>query len=135
MIDGKNLVEKLLVYGAENLHLSVDDAEFLRVLLYQRLKLVYSEKVKKPKITRVVFAELDEEIRSYIKENGLDEKENADEIVTCVFGLVTPLPSAINKTFKTLRERMSAQKACDYFYETERNNGFIRKAGVFSPVT
>ena len=125
MIDGKNLVEKLLVYGAENLHLSVDDVEFLRVLLYQRLKLEYSEKLKKPKITRVVFAELDEEIRSYIKENGLDEKENADEIVTCVFGLVTPLPSAINKTFKTLRERMSAQKACDYFYETERNNGFI----------
>lgn len=125
MIDGKNLVEKLLVYGAENLHLSVDDVEFLRVLLYQRLKLDYSEKLKKPKITRVVFAELDEEIRSYIKENGLDEKENADEIVTCVFGLVTPLPSAINKTFKTLRERMSAQKACDYFYETERNNGFI----------
>lgn len=28
MIDGKNLVEKLLVYGAENLHLSVDDVEF-----------------------------------------------------------------------------------------------------------
>ncbi|HBK01634.1 MAG TPA: hypothetical protein DDY77_01195 [Clostridiales bacterium] len=125
MIDGKNLVEKLLVYGAENLHMSADDAELLRVLLYMCLRLEYSETQKKPRISRVIFSALDEEVRAYIKENGLDENGSGDEIVSCVFGLITPLPSAINKTFKTLRERMSAQKACDYFYETERNNGFI----------
>ena len=125
MIDGKNLVEKLLVYGEENLHMSLDDAELLRVLLYRCLHLEYSSVHKCARITHVIFSSLNEELRTYIKENDLDKVSSEDEIVACVFGLVTPFPSVINKTFKTLRERMSAQKACEFFYEMEKNNGFI----------
>lgn len=134
MVDGKLLIENLLCYACGNLHTAEEDCRFLRVLLYRRLGIVFvpSDGLPVPE-NNLELSSLYRELSTFVIENELVEKYKKEVdfeiddayVVSSIFGLITPLSSYLNRTFKTFREKLSAKKACDFFYETLENGAFI----------
>lgn len=124
MNDGKALIKKLVAYGVDKLHLSYEDCDYAALLLcrYLGVKGCYFTDFKAKSCG---YKEVESELRFFLTENGNFSKEEIDEKVSDVFGLITPFPSVINRSFKTLREKMSAKSACDYFSEIQTNNGYV----------
>jgi|GEM_PF-3042246 len=120
MINGKNLIEKLLSYAADSLYLADGDVLFKRTVLCNVLKIKPYERDVLP-ATHGDYKSLVKELGDYLTENSFD---NVCEVQRLVFGLLMPAPSEIEKTFKILREKMSFIKARDYFYSLMKNVGF-----------
>ena len=134
MIDGGLLVENLIEYSKENLHLSVYDTDYIRVRLYKFFSLDHSS--AKKFIGRGKLLSKDKivaDLKEYICK-VFDFSGNIDELLSEIFGQLIPLPSQIDRTFKSLREQMGANSAADYFYSVS-DGGYFIDDEVFSPLT
>ncbi len=121
MTDGKLLIEKLLTYAKDKLELSEYDVSVKRNLLLNLFKLDTTDLPSVPEGSNL--SALDKELSSYVAENGLAEKGEESCFSRFVFGMLLPLPSHINKKFRTLREKFGAHSACDYLYGLSVNSG------------
>ncbi len=137
MIDGKKLIEKLLVYADAFLGMNaLDEVYFRNVLLNlfglsSKSKEKLTEKVKEEIRAYEVPDALIEEIMVFATENGLASNEiEADLLANYVFGILTPRPSEINNTFMYLKEKLGSQAACDYLYNLSIKNYYIRKTAI-----
>lgn len=134
MVDGKLLIEKLLVYAKQNLGLSELDVIYERNTLLHLFNLSSptSESVDEEYIKSLsVPDELIEEIMSYAKENGIaDDEISCDLFANFVFGILTPKPSEINTQFISLKENFGSQVACDYLYNLSIKNYYIRQTAI-----
>ena len=74
-----------------------------------------------------VFAE---EFKAYAIENGLCDESFADRYCANIFGMLTPLPSEINRRFQDIKAQSGAQAACDYLYGLCVKNGYIQKTAI-----
>ena len=134
MIDGKLLIEKLLVYARTFLGLPELDEIYLRNTLLGIFKL--SAPLLKPVnldyITELTVPdELIEEIEKYALENELVEDEiDSDLFANYIMGILSPRPSEVNRTFNSLHENIDAQTACDYLYNLSRMNYYIRQTAI-----
>lgn len=134
MIDGKLLIEKLIVYARTFLGLPELDEIYLRNTLLGIFKL--SAPLKKAVnlnyITELTVPdELIEEIEKYALENGLVEDEiDSDLFANYIMGILSPRPSEVNRTFNSLHENIDAQTACDYLYNLSRMNYYIRQTAI-----
>lgn len=137
MIDGKLLIEKLLVYADSFLGLNPLDVIYQRNTLLNLFKLsspskkaLSDEEAKAISEMKVPDA-LIEEIMSYALENKIVEDETeADLFANYVFGILTPKPSEVNNTFMQLKEKLGSQVACDYLYDLSIKNYYIRKTAI-----
>ena len=106
MVDGKLLVEKLLKYAIKFLHLNPRDEIYFRNLLLREFKLdepcqdagdlSFIDCLDVPDI---IVSELEE----YAVANGLAVEGLENLYSTYIFGLLSPLPSEVNKTFVTIQ--------------------------------
>ena len=134
MIDGKILIEKLLLYARTFLGLAELDEIYMRNTLLAIFKL--SSPCKKVKdinyVTELTVPdELINEVSAYALENGIATNDiDADLFANYVFGILTPRPSEVNRTFNSLRENINAQTACDYLYNLSIKNYYIRKTAI-----
>ena len=137
MIDGKLLIEKLIVYAQEFLGLVDLDVIYTRNVLLNLFKL---SSPSKQKLTETAIKEIKElsvpdvlieEIMAYAEQNEISTGEiEADLFANYVFGILTPKPSEINSTFMSLKEKVSSQAACDYLYNLSIKNYYIRKTAI-----
>lgn len=137
MINGKKLVEKLLIYADAFLGLNALDVIYYRNVL---LNLFGLQSKSKEKLTEKLKDEiramqvpdvLIEEIMAYAMENGISSNEiEADLFANYVFGILTPKPSEINSMFMSLKEKLGSQTACDYLYNLSIKNYYIRKTAI-----
>ena len=137
MVDGKKLIEKLLIYADAFLGLNALDVIYFRNVL---LNLFGLSSKSKEKITEKLKEEiramevpdlLIEEIMSYALENDICSNEvEADLFANYVFGILTPKPSEINSMFMSLKEKLGSQTACDYLYNLSIKNYYIRKTAI-----
>ncbi len=134
MVDGKILIEKLLVYAKEFLGLSPLDEIYKRNILLHLLKLdsPSKEEVNKEEILALEVPDtLVNELIAYSIENEIAINEiDGDLFANYVFGTLTPVPSEVNRRFMSLRENFGAQSACDYLYNMSIKNYYIRKTAI-----
>ena len=110
MTDGKLLVEKLLVYAKEFLHLEDLDVIYTRNLLLREFGLDApcdnAGDVSYIK-SYTVPDELVKEVETYAEENNLAKDGLLNLYSTYIFGLLSPLPSKVNDVFFKIKEKVS----------------------------
>ena len=134
MINGKLLVEKLVIYAKNFLYLSELDEVYTRNILLGEFGLISAEvnpKVDEEKIAKMQIPdELFDEVMQFATENSLCEEGYEEIFATYIFGILTPKPSEINNTMTYLREKMGAKAACEYLYNISIKNNYIRKSAI-----
>lgn len=134
MIDGKKLVEELIVYAKDFLYLSEFDEVYTRNILLGEFKLD-SAAVQRDVNEREIAAmtvpdELFNKVMAYAAENHICEEGYEEIFATYIFGIITPKPSEVNVRMRTLREKMGAKQACEYLYNLSIKNNYIRKTAI-----
>ena len=133
MIDGKILIEKLLIYAETFLHLDKRDEIYFRNLLLKEFKL------KEPYLGEIDFNEIKhldvpdpliEDIWAYAIENGLTDEEGKERYSTYIMGILSPRPSEVNRKFKEIKENEGIEKACEYFYDLSVKNDYVKKTAI-----
>lgn len=133
MIDGKLLVEKLLKYARTFLSMKDRDEIYMRNILLREFKL--DEPAEDPSGLEYI-ASLDvpdvivAETEAYALENGLCEKGYENLYSTYIMGLISPLPSVVNDTFRFIKENEGIEKACEYFYNLSVKNNYVQKTAI-----
>lgn len=133
MIDGKVLVEKLIVYASANLGLKERDEFYVKNLLLREFKLTEpsTEKLDLEFVKGYeVPDELTKQIETYALENGIVEEGYENLYSTYIFGLLTPLPSEINKAFNKIKATKGAKQATDYLYNLSIKNNYVQKTAI-----
>ena len=133
MVDGKVLIEKLLVYAKSNLHLEERDEIYFRNLLLREFRLdePTSEILDLSDIEKLDVPDLlVKEVEEYALENGLVEECKENLYSTYIFGLLSPLPSVVNKTFYQIKEKYGVEKACAYLYDLSVKNNYVQKTAI-----
>lgn len=133
MVDGKLLIEKLLVYAETFLHLNKRDEIYFRNLLLREFKIAepcedagdlsYIKEYDVPDA-------LVEEIKNYSLENKLATDEDVNRYCTYIMGLLSPLPSKVNETFIKIKTEQGIEKACEYFYNLSIKNDYVQKTAI-----
>lgn len=134
MVNGKYLVEKLIVYAKSFLYLAETDEIYMRNCLLASLRLSSPlsevpnlDFIKEMSVPDVLF----DEIKDYSRENAIaSDDTQATLFAASVFGMLTQKPSEINTTFSYLKEKMGAQAACDYLYNLSVMNNYIQKTAI-----
>ena len=134
MIDAKITVEKLISYAKEFLHLNAFDEVYARNLLLRELRLTAPYQgndldLKFIKDLTVPDVLLDE-LCTYAEKEGIISEGERERYSAYVMGILTPLPSEVNRVFKLLRESIGAQEACDYLYQLCIKNNYIQKTAI-----
>lgn len=133
MVDGKLLVEKLLKYAGYFLYLNPRDEIYFRNILLRELKLdeAYEGEEDLSYIEEFTVPDmLTSELETYALENGLIEQGLENLFSTYVFGILTPMPSKVNATFRKIKENQGIQKACEYFYKLCVKNNYVQKTAI-----
>ncbi|HEY8389917.1 MAG TPA: UDP-glucose--hexose-1-phosphate uridylyltransferase [Clostridia bacterium] len=132
-MDGFLLTEKLLRYAKKHLHLDEFDEVYTRNVLLSELKL------SKPCEQNADLSSIDsmdvpdelwQELKEYAIENNLADDDTADIFCANIFGLLTPVPSEINREFHIIKEKSGIQAACDYLFDMCIKNGYIQKTAI-----
>ncbi len=134
MIDGKLLIEKLLLYARTFLGLQELDVIYQRNILLHLFNLssplkeeVDIDYVKDYQVPDVLV----EEIIAYAIENKIVDNElDGDLFANYILGILSPSPSKVNSTFMMLKEEVGVQSACDYLYNLSIKNYYIRKTAI-----
>ena len=132
-MDGKLLTEKLLAYASAHLHLQEEDVIYMRNVLLSEFGL--SEPYDGvADVSDAVQADvpdaLAQDLKSFALEAGLCKEDFAERYVADIFGLLTPLPSQINRAFFKLKKAEGPQAACDYLCDISVKNGYVQKTAI-----
>lgn len=133
MTDGRELAARLLAYARAHLHTEAADEIYMQNVLLETFGCTepWDGEIDRAAIEAMDVPDaLAEAVRTYALEAGLCDEATADRFVTDVFGLLTPLPSVVNATFRAIRERDGESAACDYLYDLCVKNGYIRKTAI-----
>lgn len=134
MVNGKLLTEKLIAYAKLFLHLDDLDEIYARNTLLAEFKLDSAyvgeadlEYVKEMSVPDVLF----NETKDYALENSISDCDTTATLFAAyIFGLLTPKPSEINRSFNYLREKLGAQEACNYLYRISVMNNYVQKTAI-----
>lgn len=133
MINGKILIEKLLVYAETFLSLNKRDEIYFRNLLLREFKLDEpAENAGDLSFVKDydVPDELVGEIAAYARENGLVKDGEEGRYCTYIMGILSPLPSEVNETFMKIKAERGIEKACEYFYNLSVKNDYVQKTAI-----
>ena len=128
-MNGKELTEKLIAYAKVHLHLNETDEVYMRNVLLSKFGLSEPQGGAADDSDVAVMDVPDvlaDELKAYALENGLCDEAFAER--SC--GMLTPLPSEINRTFEDIKAQSGAQAACDYLYGLCVKNGYIQKTAI-----
>ncbi len=133
MIDGKVLVEKLLRYAENFLHLNKRDEIYTRNILLREFKLDYPADegldlafIDGLDVPDVLVAELE----AFALENNLCEEHELNLYSTYIFGILSPLPSKVNEDFNRIKKEEGIDKACEYLHDLSIKNNYVQKTAI-----
>jgi len=133
MIDGKVLVEKLLFYAKEFLHLSARDEIYMRNLLLREFNL--DEPAENAGDLSYIKSfdvpdEIVNELEQFAIEVGLTDEVHKNLYSTYIMGILSPLPSKVNQDFLSIKKEYGIEKACEYFYNLSVKNNYVQKTAI-----
>lgn len=127
------LIEKLLAYSKTHLHLDFKDEIYFRNILLSKFKTLIpsEEKIDIEEIKNYQVPDLlIKEICDYIMKEGIKNEKDQEIFCADVLGILTPIPSVVNETFRRIKVSEGAQSACDYLYDLCVKNGYIQKTAI-----
>ena len=133
MIDGRLLIEKLIKYALCHLHMEKRDETYFRNLLLREFKLSspFEEEADLSFIESLTVPDLlTKEIEEYARENNLCAEFEENLYSTYIFGLLSPLPSVVNKEFNRIKDEDGEEKACAYLYNLSIKNNYVQKTAI-----
>lgn len=137
MSNGMVLIEKLIGYAKENLELSEYDLSVKRGFLRTFLKVADTTsdaKIGVQPVEAESYLSLKARLSEYLLQTQVCQEKDVDEYVGFIFTLLMPLPSVVNKKFRTLREKFGASAACDYLYNLSVKSGSVNGEGFNRPL-
>lgn len=133
MIDGKLLIEKLLRYAQKFMDLNARDVIYFRNLLIREFKLDCPI-AETPDLSYIdeftVPDEIVSELETYALENGIIVDGEQNLYSTYIMGILSPLPSEVNRKFNQIKEEQGIEKACEYFYNLSVRNNYVQKTAI-----
>lgn len=128
-MDINTLINSLLYYAKKHLSLNSDDE------IYIKNQLLHIFKVDNPLDTDIDKKAIDEYITPDVFSEAMKEyflslgysSSDVDKLITQVYGILTPLPSVINKTFFDTY-KLDPIKATDNFYDLCIKNDYVKKS-------
>ncbi len=133
MIDGKLLIEKLLRYAQKFMDLNARDVIYFRNLLIREFKLDCPI-LETPDLSYIddlsVPDEIVAEVEAYALENGIIEDGQQNLYSTYIMGILSPLPSEVNRKFNQIKQEQGIEKACEYFYNLSVRNNYVQKTAI-----
>lgn len=131
-MDGKTLSEKLFAYAKAHLALEARDEAYTRNVLLS-LCGEAAPAAEPADCSAEVQADvpdaLAEELKAFAIERGMTDEEGAERFCADVFGMLTPLPSQVHRTFYE-KLAQGGEAACAYFYDLCVKNGYIQKTAI-----
>lgn len=128
------LIEKLLVFAEAKLDLSSEDVQYYRnVLLFKfgvdkpYKDVLNVSEIKAMQNAAPLISELEEAIK--LSNNEKLKKINVESTVVDILGMLTPIPSVINRTFYE-RHKVDPARATDYLYNLGISNNYIKQNDV-----
>ena len=121
-------IKKLVAYGIGARLIQPEDEIFM---INQYLDLFGLDEYDDPDIDdeKIVLVDILNALTDEAFEKGIiqsDDIVTRDLFDTKLMGIMTPRPSAVQKTFNTYYEK-GPKYATDYFYELSENSNYIRK--------
>ncbi len=133
MIEGLTLIEKLIAYAKNHLYLHESDVVYVR----NRLRYLLHAEGTLPENTDVSFVAQMEtpdavlrELMDFAMANSVCAEADVERFAAMVMGELSPRPSEVIRTFRTTKEMVGAQAACDYLYRLSMKNDYIKKSAV-----
>lgn len=124
---GKELVEKLL---KAQLHLQEEDEVYVRNVLLSQFGYETPNECT-ASVSAATEAEvpdaLVEELKAFAVGRGLCTEEFAERYSANVFGLLTPLPSEINRAFWQIKETKGARRHAIIYTKSRSGTGMCRR--------
>ncbi len=137
MIDGKKLIEKILVYADAHLGLNALDVIYQRNYLLKLFgftsptkETLSDEEIQAIRSLKVPDVIVDEIINFSLENKLADNEIEADLFANFIMGVLSPRPSEVNNMFMSLKEKRGSQSACDYLYNLCIKNYYIRKTAI-----
>ena len=133
MIDGKLLMEKLIVYAENFLRLNKRDETYFRNILLREFGL--DEPMEEvPDLSEIKGYDVPDaivsEVEGYAMENGIINDGEQNLYSTYIFGILSPLPSKVNEEFLEIKEKDGIKAACKYFYDLSVKNNYVQKTAI-----
>lgn len=132
-MDGKLLIEKLVAYAYAHLCLSEYDKIYMRNVLLSEFGFTepYDGETDLSEVEKMDVPDaLAVELKDFALERGLCDEAGAERYIADIFGLLSPLPSEINRVFWDIKEKKGPQAACDYLYGISVKNGYVQKTAI-----
>ena len=132
-MNGELLVERLIAYAQQHLHLQACDSVYVRNCLLSefRLSAPFEGEADVSDIAAMDVPDaLNNEIAEFALANGLAADGEEEQYCAYILGLLTPMPSVINAEFLRIKKENGNQAACDYLYDISVRNGYIQKTAI-----
>lgn len=133
MKEGLILIEKLLAYARTFLSLDESDVGYMRNRLRQILQVeggvlspIDVSYVSKLEVPDALLRELAE----YLQVHAVCAEEDVERFIAMIMGDLSPRPSAVIHTFRTTKEMVGSEAACEYLYHLSMKNDYIKKSAV-----
>ncbi|MBR2616656.1 MAG: galactose-1-phosphate uridylyltransferase, partial [Clostridia bacterium] len=133
MREGLILIEKLIAYAQAFLYLDETDVTYMRNRLRQILKIEggMTEKVDVSYVSKMETPDaLLRELAEYLQLHSVCPEEDIERFSAMIMGELSPRPSAVVHAFRTTKERVGAEAACEYLYHLSMKNDYIKKSAV-----
>lgn len=132
-MEGGLLAERLVAYAGQFLCLDDCDRIYIRNVLLAEFGLFepYEGEADVSDVTGMSVPDvLYKQIAEFARERGLCEEGEEERYCAKIFGMLSPLPSEVNRSFREIKKMRGAQAACDYLYELSVKNGYIQKTAI-----
>ena len=133
MIDGKVLVQKLLVYANAFLGLEPRDMDYMQNLLLREFNLdsPLKEEIDVSDVCALNVPDLlVQEIESYAVENNIVLEQEKNLFSTYILGILCPRPSIVEKNFYDLKNKKGTLVACERFHDFCIKNNYVQKTAI-----
>lgn len=125
-------VEELLYYAEYHLGLKKRDENYIRNLLMEKLRLKnrYDGEIDKKALENLTVPDcFAERISEYAKSSALCDEYLVPNFVCGIFGLITPVPSAVEERFYELYNE-NPSSAFSYLFDLSIKNNYVQKTAV-----
>ncbi len=127
MIDRKKLARKLVVYAKARLGIEGLDLIYLENIILKALGEASPFEGELDYVPEELPDALYEELEEALRESGA---ANPHHEAVALFGLLTPMPSAVDERFHRLYGEKGAEEATEYLYELGRHNGYYAESAL-----
>lgn len=124
----KETLNKLIRYAEDKLYLQKEDRYYVFNSLLNLFN--FSSPSEKDGYFSDVQTEIIDPLVNYAIEKNITTEEEKLLFETKMMGLLTPMPSAVTKTFESIKKSEGAEAATNWLFELSKSNNYLRMCDI-----